>query len=61
MTDAISGLGALFGMSPELAGFLAACAIAFDGDPLTSSWSIGGPPRSSAFECARYLLVPQQV
>jgi hypothetical protein len=44
ITDAIEGLGALYAMSAELSGFLAAYAIAFDGDPLTQSWSIGGPP-----------------
>ena len=43
VVDTIAGLGELFGMSVELAGFLAAYAIAFDGDPLTLSWSIGGP------------------
>ena len=31
-------------MSPDLAGFLAAYAIIFDGDPLAGTWSIGGPP-----------------
>lgn len=43
ITDTVTGLGQLFGMSAELAGFLAAYAVAFDGDPLTLSWSIGGP------------------
>jgi Peroxidase, family 2 len=30
-------------MGPDLAGFLAAYAIATDGDPLLGQWSIGGP------------------
>lgn len=30
-------------MSPDLAGFLAAYAIIFDGDPVNGQWSIGGP------------------
>lgn len=40
----ITGMGQLFGMSPDLAGFLAAYAVIFEGDPLTQTWSIGGPP-----------------
>lgn len=30
-------------MSPDLAGFLAAYAVVFDGDIVTQTWSIGGP------------------
>lgn len=30
-------------MAPDLAGFLAAYAIALDGDVLSMQWSIGGP------------------
>lgn len=44
--DTIDGLGAAYGMSPDLAGFLAAYAIIFDGDPVLGTWSIGGPPPS---------------
>lgn len=40
-------MGALFGMSPDLAGFLAAYAVIFDGDPILGTWSIGGPPPSN--------------
>lgn len=39
----ITGLGALYGMSVDLAGFLAAYAIAIDGDLVSLTWSIGGP------------------
>lgn len=31
-------------MSPDLAGFLAAYAVIFNGDPVAGTWSIGGPP-----------------
>lgn len=41
---AITGLGELYNMSPDLAGFLAAYAVVFDGDVITQTWSIGGPP-----------------
>lgn len=44
ISDTIIGLGSMFGMSPDLAGFLAAYAIIFEGDPITQTWSIGGPP-----------------
>ena len=40
---AITGLGPLYGMSPDLSGFLAAYAVIFDGDPILGQWSIGGP------------------
>ncbi|KAF7193697.1 Dothistromin biosynthesis peroxidase dotB [Pseudocercospora fuligena] len=43
ITNTITGLGNLYGMSVDLAGFLAAYAIAFDGDVVTQQWSIGGP------------------
>lgn len=39
----IDGLGAAYGMSTDLAGILAAYAIAIDGDLATQTWSIGGP------------------
>ena len=39
--DTIVGLGSLYGMSVDLAGFLAAYAIIFDGDPVLGTWSIG--------------------
>lgn len=39
-------MGAAYGMSAELAGFLAAYAIIMTGNPLTGTWSIGGPPPS---------------
>jgi hypothetical protein len=39
----ITGLGGLYGMSPDLAGILAAYAIAIDGDLVSMTWSIGGP------------------
>ncbi|KAF2485952.1 hypothetical protein BDY17DRAFT_245395 [Neohortaea acidophila] len=39
----INGLGAAYGMSLDLAGILAAYAVAIDGDPVTGTWSIGGP------------------
>lgn len=45
--ETITGMGALFGMSPDLAGFLAAYAVIFDGDPILGTWSIGGPPPSN--------------
>lgn len=41
--ETIDGLGEAYGMSVDLAGFLAAYAIIFDGDPLSGTWSIGGP------------------
>lgn len=44
ITDTIAGLGDLYSMSVDLAGFLAAYAIAIDGDLGTTTWSIGGPP-----------------
>lgn len=43
ITDTITGLGQAYSMSADLAGFLAAYAVAFDGDLVTQSWSIGGP------------------
>ncbi|EME42780.1 hypothetical protein DOTSEDRAFT_176075 [Dothistroma septosporum NZE10] len=46
METTINGLGSLYGMSVDLAGFLAAYAIIFDGDPVLGTWSIGGPPPS---------------
>ncbi|GME35481.1 hypothetical protein GTA08_BOTSDO05233 [Neofusicoccum parvum] len=39
----IDGLGAAYGMSPDLALFLAAYAVVIDGDIGSLSWSIGGP------------------
>lgn len=39
----VSGLGALYGMSPELAVALSAYAIALDGNVVEGVWSIGGP------------------
>ncbi|KAF2173462.1 hypothetical protein M409DRAFT_15744 [Zasmidium cellare ATCC 36951] len=41
--NTIEGLGAAYGMSVDLAGFLAAYGIIFDGDPVAGTWSIGGP------------------
>ncbi|KAI9710835.1 MAG: hypothetical protein M1828_002033 [Chrysothrix sp. TS-e1954] len=41
--ETISGLGAAYNMSPELAAFLAAYAIALDGNVVQGVWSIGGP------------------
>nr|POF17519.1 aromatic peroxygenase [Quercus suber] len=46
--ETITGMGALYGMSPDLAGFLAAYAVLIDGDPLLGTWSIGGPPPSDS-------------
>lgn len=46
ITQTITGLGSLYGMSVDLAGFLAAYAVAIDGDLVSLSWSIGGPPPS---------------
>ena len=43
LTQTVQGLGSLYGMSTDLAGILAAYAIAIDGDPLQGTWSIGGP------------------
>lgn len=45
----IAGLGQLYGMSVDLSGFLAAYAVALDGDILSTSWSIGGPASGSNF------------
>ena len=39
----VSGLGAAYGMSPELAIALSAYAIAIDGNIAEGVWSIGGP------------------
>lgn len=41
--ETVSGLGALYNMSPELGAFLAAYAIALDGNLVQMVWSIGGP------------------
>ncbi len=41
--ETVSGLGALYNMSPELAAVLAAYAVALDGNVLQGVWSIGGP------------------
>jgi hypothetical protein len=46
IAETVTAMGALYGMSPELAGFLAAYAIIMDGNPLQGTWSIGGPPPS---------------
>lgn len=43
LPETVTGLGAMYGMSADLAGFLAAYAIAIDGDLLSMTWSIGGP------------------
>lgn len=43
LEETVSGLGALYQMSPELAAALAAYAIALDGNVLEGVWSIGGP------------------
>lgn len=43
LTDAISGTTEGFNMGVDLAGFLSAYALLFDGDILTQQWSIGGP------------------
>lgn len=40
----ITGLDDAYGMSLDLAAFLAAFAVIFDGDPVAGTWSIGGPP-----------------
>lgn len=50
IADTITGLGEAYGMSVDLAGFLAAFAVAFNGDPVLQSWSIGGPPPLSFTE-----------
>ncbi|KAF7190511.1 Dothistromin biosynthesis peroxidase dotB [Pseudocercospora fuligena] len=44
IVNTITGLGAAYGMSVDLAGFLAAYAVVFNGDPILQQWSIGGPP-----------------
>lgn len=41
--ESITGLGELFGMSADLAGVLSAVAVIFNGDPVSGTWSIGGP------------------
>ena len=43
LEQTVSGLGALYNMSPELAAFLAAYAITLDGNIVEGVWSIGGP------------------
>ena len=43
LEQTVSGLGALYNMSPELAAALAAYAIAVDGNVVEGVWSIGGP------------------
>lgn len=43
LEQTVSGLGALYNMSPELAAALAAYAIAIDGNVVEGVWSIGGP------------------
>lgn len=43
----IAGLGDLYAMGPALAGFLAAYAVALDGDIASLTWSIGGPASGS--------------
>lgn len=43
IAQTIQGLGELYGMSVDLAGFLAVYSIAFDGDIVSMQWSIGGP------------------
>jgi hypothetical protein len=42
--DAVTGLAAAYGMSPDLSAFLSTYAILFSGDPVAGKWSIGGPP-----------------
>ena len=39
---AITGLGAAYNMSPDLALALAIISIAISGDPIAGTWSIGG-------------------
>jgi len=40
--DTITGLGAAYGMAPDLALFLAIVSEALSGDPIAGKWSIGG-------------------
>lgn len=40
----ITGLFDAYGMQIDLAAFLAAFAVVFNGDPVAGTWSIGGPP-----------------
>ncbi|KAB8446271.1 hypothetical protein FH972_025251 [Carpinus fangiana] len=47
LPQTVDGMNAAFGMFPDLSGFLAAYAIVFNGDLLTQTWSIGGPPPST--------------
>lgn len=39
----VDGLEKLYNMAPTLGAFLAAYSIAFDGDAVALTWSIGGP------------------
>jgi hypothetical protein len=41
-STATTGLGRAFGMSPDLAIFLAVLSIGIAGDPVAGTWSIGG-------------------
>ncbi|KAI9728366.1 MAG: hypothetical protein M1828_003766 [Chrysothrix sp. TS-e1954] len=41
--EAIDGMGAAYSMAPDLAGLLAAYAVAIDGNVAQGVWSIGGP------------------
>lgn len=42
--NTIQGLDEAYGMSLDLAAFLSAFAVIFNGDPVAGTWSIGGPP-----------------
>lgn len=42
--ESVTGLGAVYGLDPVFAAFLAAYGIIMDGDPVLQEWSIGGPP-----------------
>ena len=42
-TTAVAGLGQAYGLGPRVTAFLAAYAIAVDGNILDQTWSIGGP------------------
>lgn len=44
LQEAIEGTNTVFGMGRDLGGFLSAYATLIDGDPITQTWSIGGPP-----------------
>ncbi|KAF9025999.1 hypothetical protein BDZ89DRAFT_1135030 [Hymenopellis radicata] len=50
LTEAIAATHEVFNMGVDLGAFLSVYALVMDGDPLSLTWSIGGPPNHNKYE-----------